>query len=257
MKQKGLPINFYIPKTIVLTVLAIVSICCLCGCATTIAIEWAQEKSSPELNCEHLEIKNVLSAVKQENGDISICVELVDYNKPEYPKVTITLPCSGLTGAIAEGVNLDPGESGCPSFDSYYPIEKTQEGCEKTTSGSLSSSAVLPIEKLDLREDGRDDLYDLLISYNKDSQIKEKIYEVSFVEYEGATEKVSRVYDVILIYWPTQIDQQGAHPIMIVGTYEDQSYADRYLILPLTLAIDAVILVGGYFVYAWMHGVNP
>jgi hypothetical protein len=225
------------------------------------AMEWAEEKASPELNCEYLNVRNVLSAVKQENGDVSICLQLdwARYTEAEQSKVTITLPFSEMTGAITAGVDLERGESGCPSSSSWYPIEKTLNGCDKITPENLSSPAFLPIEKLDVREENRDDLYDLLVADNKDSQIQDKIYEISFVTYAEHSETgadsddlmedwLRSVNDVILVYWPAQIGQEGVHTIRIIGIYENQSSAYSYLIFPITIAIDAGILVFFYFV---------
>ena len=261
VKQKRWPINLHTSKSFPCILLAIASIFYLNGCVTMHAMEWAEEKASPELNCEYLNIRSVLSAVKQENGDISICVQLEysRYTEAEQSKVTITLPFSELTGAITAGADLDPDESRCPSSSSWYPIEKTLNGCEKISPGSLSSPAVLSIEKFDVREENRDDLYDLLVADNKDSQIIDKIYEISFVTYEEHSETgadsddlmkdwLRSVNDVIVVYWPAQIGQQRVHPIRIIGIYEDQSSEYSYLIFPIAIAMDAGILVFFYFV---------
>ena len=180
------------------------------GCVTSGLLEQVENSSSPRLNCDYWKIKRVVSAVKQENGDISICVELVDISilvvgricryhpeityedkKPELK--TITLSFSYLTGDFAAGVDLESSESGCPTCDALYPVEKTKKGCDKNISESLSSMADLPIERLEVHEKDRNELYDLLNSYNENSQITEKLYEVSFVNYDEGTEKATDV----------------------------------------------------------------
>lgn len=193
MKQKKLKTDFIIPKSLALIFLIITSLFYLKGC-TIKALKLAKEKASPE-NCEYWKIKTVVSAVKQKNGDISICVELNTPNGNEELKLnTITLPLATLTGekTAVEMLELRPAE--CPFaieqihrseecwFDDegwlpcpgdeytdatcfWYPIEKSKSGCETVSPGSLSSTSVVPIERLEVHNKDRNQLYDLLDSY--------------------------------------------------------------------------------------------
>lgn len=258
--------------------LSIVLLFYLSGCATSGLLEQAENSSSPRLNCDYWKIKRVVSAVKQKNGDISICVELVDINISEiwricryHPEITyedkepelktITLSFSYLTGDIAAGVDLESSESGCPSYDALYPVEKTKKGCDKIISESLSSMADLPIERLEVQEKDKNELYDLLNAYNENSQITEKLYEVSFGNYDEGTDKatdcdnrIKYVSDVLLVYWSTKISQREVEPIIIAGTYEDQRHPHGkllYLLLPLTVATD--VLLGIVVVAIWLY----
>lgn len=91
----------------------------------------------------------------------------------------------------------------------------------------------------------------MIINFNKNQPIKERIFEVSFVFDEEDTEKDADAdndevldnstegsKDISLIYWPAQIDQQGIQPIIISGVYEDNSTSLYYLMVPLAFAGD-------------------
>ena len=209
MKQRRLSIDFYNPKAIIFFFLAIASLFYLSGCASELLskdwLDLAEEKASPELNCEYWKIQRVVSAIKHENSDISICVRLVNPIKTENPRLkTITLSFSELTGEITAGTNLKSSPSGCPLNDDWYPIEKSKMGCDKIDSNGVSSTTVIPIEKVDVGEldvdhIDRNDLYDLINTYTKDQQMTEKIYEVKSKSSKHA----------LFVYLPAQINQQG------------------------------------------------
>ena len=244
MKQKRLPIDFYISKSFTLIILAI-TFFYLSGCAGKSSFQLAGEKASPELSCEYWNIQRVVSAIKHENGDISICVRLVNPVKTENPKLkTITLPFSDLAGKITAGEKLASSPSGCPLDDDWYPVEKAEKGCDKIGLTNVSSTTVLPIEKFDVGQRDvayldRNELYDLLNTYNKDQQITEKIYEVKSKSSKHA----------LLVYWPAQINRQGIPPIIIAGTYEDKS-TDAYYLLTIPETILGVVGFVGFFALA-------
>jgi hypothetical protein len=151
------------------------------GCTITPkALQLANEKAAPQY--EYWNIKRVVSAVKQENGDISFCVELNNAGEIEEPKLnTITIPLAILNGETNQHERLGfyPGE--CPlsnTFCYWYPIEKVENGCDKITPGNLSTKSILPIEKLTIYS--QDQLYDLLNSYNENQKIPDKIFEVNY-----------------------------------------------------------------------------
>jgi len=227
------------------------------GC-TTKALQLAQEKASPE-NAKYWKIKSVVSAVKQENGDISVCVELNESGETAEPKLnTITLPLSILTANpdAIERLRLRPGERFFDDANCYwYPIEKTQPGCEWVAPGSLSSASALPVGNISVNNKSRHQLYTLLANLNKSQAIAEKIYEVSILFDEEHAKKETDTdndeviansakgsKEISLIYWPAQIGQQGIRPIIITGVYEDNSTGIYYLIVPLAFAGDVVVV---------------
>lgn len=232
MKQKKLPINFYIPKTLIAIFLIIIgTISILFGCATLEAAKKADEKATPQFNCEYWKIQRVISAVKSKNGNISICVRLVNPTKNENPKLkTITLPFSDKTKSITAGAKLESSLSGCPIEDGLYPIKKTNTGCDKISPKNVPPMSVLPIEKLDIGDNDRDMLYDLLSADNKGQQATEKIYEI-----QGKFSK-----HVLLAYWPINTDQQSVQPIIIAGTYENKSTGIYNLLVIPALVADAL-----------------
>jgi len=259
MRQLTLPKSIACQKTILLFPLSIVLLFYLSGCATIAAVDWAEQKASPELNCDYRKIKSVVSAVKQQNGDISICIELIDIAGKEAPKLkTVTLPFSDLTGTVVPGVDIESSSSpsGCPIYDRLYPVEKTKKGCGKISSGNESSRVVLPIERLEFDKEDKNRLYDLLNIYTKGAQYAERLYEINFVNYENGTENATNgdeaidhqtryfVSDVLFVYWPNPTSRQKHHPIIIAGTYEDQSTAIGRLIYPLAVAVDIAIVAG-------------
>lgn len=263
MKKKRLPIDFDIPKFITLIFLAIASLFYLNGC-TTKALQLAKEKASPE-NCKYLKIKSVVSAIKQKNGDISVCVELNDPAETDEPELnTITLPLSALTGETTdiEMFGVRPAE--CPFDDAacyWYPIEKAKNGCEKITPGSLFSTSALPIEKLEVHNKDLNQLFDLHNNFTGHQLITENIYEVTFVSDEKDTEKATDsdeaidnrgkgFKDISLIYWPAQIGEQGINPIVIAGAYKDNSTDLYYLTVPPAFAGD--VIVGSIAVFTFL-----
>ena len=215
MKKNKLQININFPKVCLLIYLFIATFC-LGGCAglTFKAAKIAERKATPRFNCEYWKIQRIISAVKNENGNISICLRLVNTARTENPKLkTITLPFSDKTKTITAGAELESSLSGCPIEDGLYPIEKTKTGCDKIVAKNDPPMTVLPIEKLDIGYNDRDMLYDLLSADNKGQQATEKIYEIK--------DKFSK--HVLLAYWPVNTDQQSIQPIIIAGTYEDKS----------------------------------
>jgi hypothetical protein len=94
----------------------------------------------------------------------------------------------------------------------------------------------------------------LLIDFNKNQPVEERIFEVSFVFDGKNTEKDADVNhdevpdngnegskEISLIYSPAQIDRQGIQPIIVSGVYEDNSTDIYYLFVPLAVAGDVVL----------------
>ena len=253
--KKRMPIDPSIRQFFILIFLAMVSIFYFNGC-TAKALQIAENKASPH-NAEHWKIKSVVSAVKQENGNISVCVELNESGEPGEPKLdTITLPLSVLSGDAdaIERLSLRPCECYIGNAACYwYPIEKTQNGCESVSPNTSSSTSVLPIENINVNNKNRHQLLNLLINSNKIQPIKERIYEVSFVS-GGEDTKIETdtdndepmdnstkgSKDIALVYWPPQIGQQGMQPIIITGVYDDNSTNLYYLMVPVAFVGDVV-----------------
>lgn len=202
------------------------------GCTfTPKALQLANEKAAPKY--EYWNITKIESVVKQENGDISLCVELNRIDEIEKPKLnTLTIPLSVLNGEANQPVRhgFYPGD--CPSRCYWYPIEKVEKGCDKITPENASSKSILPMERLTVYS--QDQLYEFIDSHNENPNIAEKIFEVSHVSSNTAE-----------IYWFAQIDQQRTSPISIAGVYEDTSTNLYYLTVPPAIIGDAIVVVVG------------
>jgi len=244
------------------------SIFYLNGC-TAKALQLAKDKASPE-NAEHWKIKTVVSAFKQEKGDVSVCVELNESGETGKPKLdTITLPLSSLSEDTDATERLKLRSAEC-YFDNatcyWYPIEKTRRGCESFDIGTQSSAFALPVENISVNNKSRHQLYNLLNNLNKNQPITEKIYAVSIVfdeadtngETDGADDEImenraKRSKDISLIFWPARTDQQRIRPIIITGVYEDNSTGLYYLMVPFAFAGDVVAVTVAVVVLAFLN----
>jgi hypothetical protein len=234
MKRKRLPMDFNIPKVYLLFYLVVVSFY-FSGCATSSASldeSDADRKASLELNCRNYwKIQKVLSATRNKDGGISICVRLVSPVTTESPKLkSITLSLSDLDGEISAATSNQFRTFECPLDYDWYPIDKTQKGCDEIGSNKTPISIALPIEKLDVGPmfdigyKDRNRLFELLNTYTKDQQTKEKIYEVR--------SKSSKY--VLLVYWPIQNTRQGIQPIVIAGVAERGTADFNFMLLLVT-----------------------
>jgi hypothetical protein len=101
------------------------------GCTDKV-LQVAKDKASPE-NVEFWEIESVVSAVKHENNDISVCVGLNESGETGEPDLyTISFSLPSLSGDIdaIEKLRLRPEECLFDRTPCYwYPIEKTKSGC--------------------------------------------------------------------------------------------------------------------------------
>ena len=227
--KKRLQINVSIFEFFILIFLLLASLIYLNGCTLTPkALQIANEKAAPQY--EYWNIKRIESAVKQENGDVSLCVELNNAGEIEEPKLnTITIPLAILSGEAnqRERHGFYPGE--CPLLCYWYPIEKVENGCDKITPENLSTKSILPIEKLTIYS--QDQLHDFIDSYNENQKMPDKIFEVSY----GSR-------DISEIYWFARIDQQRTSPISIAGVYDDKSTKLYYLAVPPAIIGDGIII---------------
>lgn len=263
MKQKRLSTDFNIQKFLAFTLLAITSLFWLNGC-TAAALQIAEEKASPE-NCEYWKMNRVIAAVKQENGNVSVCVELNAPGETKVPQLnTITLPLLILIGdaKAMERLRLRPGVCPFNGLSCYwYPNEKAITGCESFAAGSLSSTLTLPVEKISVNNKDRNRLYDLLNDANKDQQVTDKIYQISFVSDKEDPKKEmdpdetvdtgeTGSENIALIHWPVRGDQRGFQPIIIAGTYEDNSTNLYYLLVAPAFVVDVVVATVAVAAYA-------
>ena len=230
--KKRLPINFSIFEFVILIILAMTSLFYLNGCTLTPkALALANEKATPQY--EYRNIKRLVSAVKQENGDVSLCVELNSAGEFQEPKLnTITIPLAILNGEADphKKYGFNPGE--CPLLCYWYPIEKVENGCDKITPENLSTKSILPIQRLSIQS--QDEFYDLLDSFNENPKIQNKIFELSYASTE-----------ISIIYLFVQTDQQRTLPNGIAGVYEDKSTNLYYLTVPPAIVGDVIIVVVG------------
>lgn len=266
--KKIRPINSSIFEFFILILLALVSLFYFSSC-TTKALQLAKEKASPE-NATYWKIKSVVSAIKKENGDVSVCVDLKESAESADPKLnTLTLPLSILRGD-SFAVKRFGLHSGDCSFDNetcyWYPIEKAKPGCESVGPGALSSASVLPVENIQVHDKSRHQLYTLLHDLNEGQPMTEKIYAVRFVyDAEDTKEEKDTLDDevqnnnakeskeIFLTYWPAGIGQQDLQPISLAGAYEDNSTVIYYLIVPLAFVGDVAAVTAFAVVYLFLR----
>ena len=226
--KKRLHINSSIFEFIILIFLLLASLLYLNGCTLTPkALQLANEKAAPQY--EYWNIKRIESAVKQENGDVSLCVELKNGNEIEEHKLnTITIPLAILNGEVNQHQKhgFYPGQCPIPCY--WFPIEKVENGCDTITPEDLSTKSVLPIEKFTIHS--QDQFYDFLNSYNRNPTSPNKIFEINYPSTGIST-----------IYWFVQIDQQPTMLNSISGVYEDKSTNLYYLAVPPAMIGDVVI----------------
>ncbi len=265
MKKKELKISAAIPKyfKLIYISLFLVFTFIVSGCITPHALDLAERKSSPSITYTDWNISEVKSAFEHANGDISVCVELHEPHKTNQSEsYAITLPGAALlektTDLAALGFmgkksaeNPDT-QSPDPDINAYfYPLAKAKKGCHGWESKKPVADSVRPIVKLTLPEKDRDQLYALLNELKEQASPEEKLYEVTFLKTQedsgvGINEnEVTTHPDVLLIYWPPEIDQELAEPLGIAGGYEseDESTNLYYLLVPPAAVLDAIGLM--------------
>ena len=256
MKQKKLQTDANTKTSLVLFILAITSLLYLYGC-TEKALQLAREKASPQ-NIEYRKIKGIISAVRQENDDIAVCIELNDFvEKKESKLITIVLPSDILSGDYStfnkSKFLLEKCQIGSITCF-WYPIKKAKSGCETSGSESLLSTSVIPVEEFEIHIKDRNQLYDLLTQVDENRPVAEKIYAVSFmsdtegrkkkpVSDEAVHAKEIQSGDTVLIYRPARKGRYGLPPISILGAYEDNSTSMYYLLVPVALAADVTAAI--------------
>jgi hypothetical protein len=263
MKQKRLRTDANSKTYLDFVILVIASLFYLYGC-TEKALQLARDKASP-LNIEHRKIKSIISAVRLENEDIAVCVELNDSGEKAEPKMnTIILPPSILTGdnSTFERLKLHTEDCQFGNIACYwYPIKKAKIGCETLSSEKLLSASVIPVERLAIDNKDRKQLYDLLHQIDKNQPFTEKIYEVRILfdkenigkkpgPDEAIDDRETEFKDILLVYRPGRMGRQGLKPIGVLGTYEDNSTDLYYLLVPLAFTGDLVVVAVAITAYA-------
>jgi len=229
----------------------------LSACATPKAWELAKKKASPK-NCTYLNIAKVQSAVEQENGDISIYVDLERSNGTENSSYTFTLPISSLADdpADVETLGFRPCESS-PIDCYWYPIGEETKGYAAGSQAYDSAIALLPIEKLTIPVKDKPQLYNIMSSLNREPKGNNRLYEVTFGEeskevgiysYDREADRMvfersKQSREVVLVYYPTLADRKGIKPLIIAGGYEDTDTSlYYYLAIPPAVAFDVALI---------------
>ena len=264
MKETEIIIRIITPQSFKLLSisLSIIFIFIVSGCVTQHALDLAEKKSSPYITYKDWYLKKVRSAIEQENGDISVVVELYESHKSNKSKCyEITLPnssilkeTSGLESLGFMGTEIiEHPDKYAPDdyFTVYsYPLVKAKKGCQEFQPKKLSAVSLLPIVKLALPEKGSGNIYTLLNEAKENGSPNEKLYEVTFLKgeedssaemNETESEKIS---DVLLIYWSSETDQGVVQPLGIAGGYESENESTYlyYLFVPPTVVLDLILL---------------
>jgi hypothetical protein len=264
MKKKEYKIGTGNPKYFksMYTSLFLVFIFIMSGCATTYTLDLADRKSSPSISHTDLNISKVRSAVEQENGDILVCVELYEPHKTNKSECyAITLPSSSLLKKTLDMQTLGFREkkkvehpdryTSTPYIVNYfYSLDKAKNRCNKLEPKKFSADSILPIVKITLPEKDRYQLYNMLNGLKQIGSPKEKLYEVKFLKMEEDSNVemdengVTNYSDVLLIYWPSEMDQDSVQPLGIAGGYksEDESTKLYYLLIPPAVMLDLIFL---------------
>jgi hypothetical protein len=264
MKKTELKIGTATPQSFKLLYisLSLVFIFIVSGCITPYALDLAERKSSPTVTYTNWNLKKVRSAVEQENSDISVFVELYESHKrnksecyaitlpnPILLKETTDMETLGFRGKeiVGHPDSYGPG----PYIDDYlYPLAKAKKGCQKLEPKKLPADSILPIVKVTLPEKDRYQLYNILNELKQQGSQKEKLYEVKFLtmEEDSSVEmnenEDTNYSDVLLIYWPSGMDQDSVQPLGIAGGYEseDESTKLYYLLIPPAVTLDLILL---------------
>ncbi|MBT8370602.1 MAG: hypothetical protein KJO34_06545, partial [Deltaproteobacteria bacterium] len=145
--------------------------------------------------------------------------------------------------------------------DYLYPLVKAKKGCQKLVAKKLPADSILPIVKLMLSENDRGQLYSMLNELKVYGSPREELFEVKFLKgeedrsIEMNENGAAKHSDILLIYWPSGMDQEIVQPIGIGGGYEseDESTKLYYLLVPPAVMIDIIIITlalaaqgGGY-----------
>ncbi len=233
------------------------------GCATSYTLELADRKASPSMSYTNLKISKVRSAAKQKNNDISVCMELYEPHKADKSRLyefnmpgdfllkkASDLETLGFRGEKTEE-NLDGSLTEPFSINYFYPLEKAKKGCKKNHREKLPADSILPIMQVTVSENEKSRLYALLSELRAQEPSDTKLFEVKFLKDEDVSNAemngndVNHYSDVLLIYWPSDMDQELVDPIGITGGYEseDESTNLYYLLVPPALVIDAIGLM--------------
>jgi hypothetical protein len=149
--KKRLQIESSIIEFFILIILAMTSLLYLNGCTDKV-LQVAKDKASPE-NVEFREIKSIVSAVKDENDDISVCVSLNESGESKLYTISLSLPSlSGNTDAI-EKLGLRPEEclfNKCQSvkeriFEVTFVYDETAGAAKFKVMGHMSSAMRGPV----------------------------------------------------------------------------------------------------------------
>jgi hypothetical protein len=212
-----------------------------------------------------LNLTSVRSGAEQENGDISVCVELNDSNKAESASYTFSIPGSTLAEGVAAIEALGFRRSlSSPVTWYWYPIEKAAGGCAVSNPAQGSPETFLPLERITVPLEDKYQLSDILSNLKKGPEGTKKLYEETFSE--AARDEELHSYDppaakdvsgqakgtkeVVLVYYPSLADRDRIEPLIIAGAYNQAETNLYYLLVPPAVAWDAALIAAAVGVMA-------
>jgi hypothetical protein len=231
--------------------LAFIFLSNLFGCVTPIVSEWAEGKASVPLT--YRKIVDVHPTAVREDGNIKICVKLSceseDCKEQDY---LVSLPLNSLASGKRKPEKKDLQKdifSINPYLPIYwFPIKKPCKECVEIGEMNVPSESKIRIEKLYLPIDEWERLYDglpknkegiyaILKKYNKVMISNDILYTINIVHEDLKPE------EIFLIYCLEKYPDSGVHAIGFIGGYKDASTKAGYVLVPLALTVDVVIII--------------
>lgn len=265
MKKNGSQIDVKTPRItfLLLPALSLFFVSLISGCATDAALKLARQKSAPTITYKEWGISGVTSAVKQKNGDIGVCLELLEHNNAnKTERHAIYLPVVSLLeektdletfgfSEIKVAGHCDGASTDRRIAEYLYPMPEAEKGCRKLESSKYPADSILPIVEIVLPVKDRSRLYSFLNELEAQGVSGEKLYEVKFLHpQKDAWDKTkdsraAEYSDVLLVYRPSGMGQDIVAPFAIAGGYEseDESTNLFYLLVPPAFALDAIVVM--------------
>jgi hypothetical protein len=231
--------------------LAFIFLSNLFGCVTPIVSEWAEGKASVPLT--YRKIVDVHPTAVREDGNIKICVKLCceseDCKEQDY---LVSLPLNSLASGKRKPEKKDLQKdifSINPFLPIYwFPIKKPCKECVEIGEMNVPSESKIRIENLYLPIDEWERLYDglpknkegiyaILKKYNKVMISNDILYTINIVHEDLKPE------EIFLIYCLEKYPDSGVHAIGFIGGYKDASTKAGYVLVPLALTVDVVIII--------------
>jgi len=231
--------------------LAFIFLSNLFGCVTPIVNEWAEGKASVPLT--YRKIIDVHPTAVREDGNIKICVKLSceseDCKEQHY---LVSLPFNSLASGEKKPEKKDLQKdifSINPYLPIYwFPIKKPCKECVEIGEMNVPSESKIRIEKLYVPIDewerlcdglpkNKEGIYSILKKYNKVMISNDILYTINIVHEDLKPE------EIFLIYCLDKYPDSGVHAIGFIGGYKDASTKAGYVLVPLALTVDLVIII--------------